>query len=439
MSISKLMIQQQREFPDLCLLPIFKYLGLADRISCAKVCRSWMARVREANKKVSSLTIAIGDLREDFEDVINCNSIANVPSVKLLEKDDFEDSNFLPFHHLTKWNCLKFASLKLDANNVQLIIYVFPSITELTFIGNSLTDEGHLMVLLKEVNGWRRNLTKLKVFSSWSSPVLEDKRLMAVISSLPSLKSLTLNGLRIYDQLMLPVLSGKLEEIIITLPFDQDFTVLEKYLQLYFNANNSLKVNITNGTSSLAFLLKLSQPLRESITRLSYYPIYNRMLDLPRVCASFPNLTSLSLRFRDLLVAQVFTALAELTQLFHLKLNIDFTSKWSTILLPPSNFLTPMLPSVKAFELGVTVFSHSQLEWLNIPQKIPNVKAFHFVSLDCKACPFNSFVSDMLKCGSSRDCLRANLCYLLNRTGLSSDKFIFHDGNYGSTEKLLAE
>ena len=157
----------RRHMPDLCLLALIKQIDALDRITAQNVSSTWFHRVREANRAVRSLTIAVGT-KDDFKAIderINGLSIESEPSMMLLKRAD--GSKLYPLRHVaTKWNCLRFG--ELNSSTVRQIIATFPHITELVFVNRSTCEEyqyQYLVAMLTSEN-WRKRLTTFKLICS---------------------------------------------------------------------------------------------------------------------------------------------------------------------------------------------------------------------------------------------------------------------------------
>ena len=98
------------------------------------------------------------------------------------------------------------------------------------------------------------------------------------------------------------------------------------------------------------------------------------------------------------------------------------------------------LNSLRALELHMHITSHSPIEWLNLPQTMPNLKTINILEFNCDSCEvrFGDYYSfpPHLILSPTIACFRAFLFNL--HPGVPQNRLIL-SSNYGliSAEKLL--
>ena len=429
MSLSK---HQQPDLPQLCSLAIFSQMSLPDRISAHQVCLEWGDRVREVNQStVQSLAIAVGDFQVEvlerkihgMEDVFR--------SPRLLTNSD--GSPQFPMHRLTKWNSLRIGDIdQLNLVTLKQITSTFPSIPELIFA----TSIGKNFTFLTEVlqnDHWRRQLISLKVIFSeyfYTSTILQP--LFAVINSLPALKYLQLSGVKLYD---LPILA-QLKKIKCV----YEDSLLNSLKEHAVKNTGELSVEVFDGDregSCITTLGKLSEQLRSSITYLNFYIVHSKTILYK--FSLFPNLSALSWMVKSAALGLLFTAFSRYHRLQRLDLTVNFTD-----LSPAHQFplLQAQLLSVKALDLTLTLNSHSQLNWLNLPVTMPNLQAIHLNNVFCQSCR-NKGRQVIFQQGIIivHKCFRDTLQILHQNTDLPLNRLSYNYNNqyHSSAEELLAE
>lgn len=463
--------------PDVFLLSVFKKLNAHDRLNASQTCTNWYHRVREVNQAVKCLTILVGDKSfiDAFSDhLIDQYTNAYIPVVKqeLMKDANKEEEDQDKFFCSTKWNTLHYSSisttgLQLNSDTVQHIINAFPATAELNFFNDSKS-VSHYEFLVQMLesgqnskNGWSHQLTKLRVIDSTRVPVSvpTNKRLFTAINNLSVLKRLALhltnndeNGLKVLD---LPVLAH-LKEVRFNQGKDEDLIAFLDSVQRYAADNVDLRIDLPNGFDVLKNFLEptnanstlLDPHIRERIVRVTGF--IGNLIDLQLICVSFPHLNSLSIECTSRAeCAQMIGLISQhLSHLLHLELYIDFRQTTNglneevadagdniengQIILP---LLTSPLLSVKILQLSVTMTSHGDLQWLNLPVTMPNLHAIHFGIYCCVKCDTHSCIYDdttLLKEQPIWNCFGAVLSQLTHSTSLPLHQITLSVGLTGS-------
>ncbi len=266
--------QRREPLPDLCLLAIIEQLDAEDQMAALKVCPRWFHRVREANRAVPSLAIAVGKLGlKKVDEYIDDNCAESQPSVTLLKKAD--SSPMYPLHHSTNGNCLLYK--KLDLSIVKAIITTFPHVNELFFVSNCSGKEYKYLVKMLQSKEWRDQLTTLQVFDRQDTNS-DSTPLFTAINALTALRKLTLNlyGLEMQH---LPIIS-QLEEIRFN-GCSKNHQFFFHSLQQYATSNTSgLRVDLANGGIYLDNLTTFSEHLRGCVSRVNSWHIFSSDFDL---------------------------------------------------------------------------------------------------------------------------------------------------------------
>ncbi len=191
-------------------------------------------------------------------------------------------------------------------------------------------------------------------------------------------------------------------------------------------------------------LSKFDSSCIAGISRLIYTP--ERHDWTLRLCTQYSSLVSLSVYIEfhsstswQSTIASLFTILSHLKQLLYLKLwGRELSSELSA--LPSPKPLSVQLPSVRALDLGLTVNSHDQIEWLNLANTLPNCQGIHLHYHDCTACKvethyFTEGLADYVHkdynevhLPAALNCLRTTLSLL--HQGIHPSKLIFAYGPY---------
>ena len=431
---------------DLCLLAVLKAMSVANRISASKVCPRWRHQVREVNQAVRSLTIAIGERDVEWvEGWINNFWMEYEPSVRLLKKEDGE-SPLYPLHRLTKWNCLLCGEGALDSATVKTIIAALPAVTELTFVSRSYGEEyQHLVEMLQSPSVWRGQLTTLKLIDKQRYGSRHTAPLFTAINGLTSLRRLTLDllflGLR-----GLPILS-QLEELRFRDCRGEQYRLLFLSLGQYVSPSGKpLLVDLADYSGRLNQITDLVVRLTSQVrfTRLRAEPFRLSTVNLSPFAFFFSDLTSLKFRLSPSDCHWLFDVLSTLDWLEHLSLEIDFRDPFHC---PDSSseeeeggvnavrqpIRRPMEDtSVRAVDLNLTITSHADLEWLNLPGTMPVLKAIylHLYCCECETEPSG-------QSSATDQCLLA-VYEILQRTDLPPSQIAFNrDGKVCTMEELL--
>lgn len=480
--------------PDVFLLSVFKRLDANDRLTASRVCLNWFHRVREVNGSIKCLTILDGD--KSFTDSFSPNLIEQFtkgyhPVVEraLMSETKKENAGQKKLYRSTKQNTLTFSSdftgkQNLNSTIVQQIITAFSSTTELNFISNS--ENQHQFKYLAELlefdqnfnNPLSQQLTALRIIDSQRvlASILSNIRFYNAIDRLPVLEKLTVDlNNNNKPGFILPHLSifARLKEIRLMNGCELDLMWL--YHQVARNSDNaeiridlpdSLKVVRSLNQSppkSITVDTKVNDYVRKKISCIAGF--INTLSDLEYICANFPNLYSLSIECNSRADStQMFTLVSRhLLNLHFLEVYVDFQQiKSRNVALvfvnddPADNFgngefelnvqvnipplTSPPLFSVKVVQLSVTLTSHSDLQWLNLSETLPNLKAIHFSVYNCLKCDVHSCNFDddgfsgtlQLKQQPIWPCFEAVVSQLAEITALTLDQITLCVGLKGS-------
>ena len=355
------------------------------------------------------------------------------PSMRLMKAEDGSSPLFPAIRHCTKWNTLYFEDLTQPT--VQAIIGAFPAVTELNFLCSVVSNGGEMesLTALLSSTGWGRQLTSFTLTIPINTKYRGTGALFEAINALSALTYLKIDlgeeGLELHELTVLDQLQKfSLSCLSVHWPFFLS--------QLYATRNDLLQIELFSEERNMQTLIALRQHLRERIVRLSAGVLYSRDCNLSDVCRKFPSLTSLALELPLANAESIFSKLATLQHLVHLKLSIKFG-----VSTPDNHHFHPLL-SVKGFELIFSCDSHDQLEWLDLPRTMPHLMAIGFEYFTCQNCNVNTrrikemdFTPEML--ASARRCISAML-RILRRNGIPAGAISFQgEEHLGSAEQLL--
>lgn len=334
--------------PDVFLILVFQKLSANDRLSASQVCSNWYHRVREVNQNVQFLTIIVG--RGRFNDnnwLLNYTIFGHDPCIKqqlikekVLEGVDEEDIEKLQCS--TKQNTFT-AHLNLSYRTAQLIISLFPAITELNFVNQSYDWETYeyLVHMLRTVR-WKPQLLALRIIeqNEFQPSLATCQRVFKAINNLPSLRRL---ALQMYNQSekglqcitpVLPVLAC-LKEVRYEVGNENHLQTFLMNVIINARENVDLQIDMPAFLSVLRHLLDENPTyvtgliftyFHERIVRIADQNLIDSLTELDFFCHLFPHLTSISITCTSYsMCAPMFASICEnLSHLCHLVLNFDF-------------------------------------------------------------------------------------------------------------------
>lgn len=410
-----------RRLPDLCLITVFQQLSPNEQVAASRVSSRWCTLLRAANRRVRSLVITCtadedtsGSQMVAFQNYLyNCFVGSSISMQQVTNKAGQQE--YPKTTRLSKWNCLQYRS-DFDLPTIERIVNIFSAVTDLKI---SLTSSKHVdfLVILLQHSNWSHQLRSFVFFENyfWGGTNnrftdYEGWRLFTAINSLSALQYLAIywarwtqiHDLSILDQLK--VISIGLLELQMPSFLDsiERYTAKNVHLQVQFYSVYSRQI------------LSLSLPFLDRITRISTFSISSNAY-LMHLGSHFTSLTSLSLYVNPRHFKQLFTSLLPLTQLVHLRLEIDALNENEVEDdddLDDNKFKFDLfsrpqvqLKSVKALDLELTITDHSQVPWFSLQWTLPNLQCIYIDWLDCKSCKVNSqtlcnqhLVSESLTC-----------------------------------------
>ncbi len=394
---------------------------------------------RAANRTVKTLVITTWNYDElhDLKYRINSFSLASKPSMQPLMKIPGETFPDYPMTtRLNKWNILRLNIHRLiDTDAIEQIVTIFSAVIDLKFMTFFSMHNDTLVSLLQHPN-WQCQLTNLMVKGTDERDSLRLAReLITAINGLTALQLLAFEWDNYTDLPDMSILA-QLKTVVFK------STRLGSFLcSLGRNAadNADLKVHLLSRNTNA--LLTFSPHLHNRIVRYGWGPFNYTADQVPLLCSQFRSLTSLSLRnIKSSKVGPLFTDLSQLHQLIHLKFGVDFSEVKEEFPLPA--FPLVQLNSVRALELQLHITSHSQIEWLNLPRTMPNLKIIYINFFRCVGCKVkldgNRGDSSLLSSPPALVCFRSSLFNLHPDVPLK--RFILHSGEeLQSAEKLLLQ
>ncbi len=391
---------------------------------------------------IHSLTIVVevyqvfyGEIFSHIDWNVNRSAIGFYsPSMRLMKAEDGSSPLFPAIRHCTKWNTLYFEDLTQPT--VQAIIGAFPAVTELNFLCSVVSNGGEMesLTALLSSTGWGRQLTSFTLTIPINTKYRGTGALFEAINALSALTYLKIDlgeeGLELHELTVLDQLQKfSLSCLSVHWPFFLS--------QLYSTRNDLLQIELCSEERNIQTLSVFRQHLRERIVRLSDCALcFSQDCNLSDVCSKFPSLISLALELPFVNAESIFSKLATLRHLVHLKLSIKFG-----VSTPDNHHFHPLL-SVKGFELIFSCDSHDQLEWLDLPRTMPHLQAIGLSYFTCRGCNVTNcgFRAEDLtpeKLASVRRCISAMLRILL-RTGVPVGAISFRgEEHLGSAEQLL--
>ena len=436
----------QRPLPDLCLISVFKMLTPNEQLVASEMSPRCAVLVRAANRTVKMLVIS-EDYGEEYrfspKNRISSFSLASEPSMQQLLDITGETFPDYPMTTcLSKWNILRLEQLRqLDTATIEQIVTIFSAVTELKFFTSENEHIDTLVSLLQHPN-WQCQLTNLMVDGTrlTVSETFEiDSQLAGeLITAINGLTALQLLALDWNKHAKIPDLSilAQLKIVVFKCLFN-----LGSFLRsLKRNAIDNADLQVHLLARNTKALLTLSPPLRNRIVRYGLGRLSYTRGQVPLLCNQFRFLTSLSLYpIKSTKVGQLFSDLSQLHQLIHLEIGVDFDGVKKK--LPPARPLA-QLNSLRALELSLSITSHSQIEWLNLPWTMPNLKTIFFFGFDCNCCKvwFSPYDDDLplLSSPKALDCFRLSLFNL--HPGVPLNQIILYSGEgFHTAEELLLQ
>ncbi|KAH9394771.1 hypothetical protein TYRP_004828 [Tyrophagus putrescentiae] len=369
---------------DLSWIAIFQEFTPNEQMVASKMSPRCAGLVRAANLKVKSLIITDRNFKnlENLKNEINRFSLASKPAMQQLmaipDEPSFPDYPMTTFARFSKWNCLQIGladwfdpNVQIDTATIEQIVNIFSAVTDLKCI----THYNERLVALLEHPNWQGQLTILMV--NWIESYHSE--LITAINGLTALQCLAFYWASDID---LPDLSILAQLKVVAFRSFYSLRAFVRSLEQYATDNADLQVHLISDNTEA--LLSLSQPLLSRIVRFEGGYLDYTCQPVPLLCSQFCSLTSLSIvGIASTLVVPLFTALSQLHQLVHLELGVDL---WTNEELPPLARPLAQLNTVRALELSLSISSHSQVQWLNLPVTMPNLQTIYIVDFYCFGC-----------------------------------------------------
>ncbi|KAH9402724.1 hypothetical protein TYRP_015475 [Tyrophagus putrescentiae] len=426
----------RRPLPDLDLISVFKMLTPNEQLVASEMSPRCAVLVRAANRRVKTLIITTWNYDElhDLKYRINSFSLASNPSMQLLKDIPGETFPDYPMTtRLSEWNILRLNQLQLiDTATIEQIVNIFSAVTGLKFMTNSSKHIDTLVSLLQHPN-WQCQLTNLVVDGTDGMDSQLAGELIPAINGLTALQQLALDW-NYYTEVPDLSILAQLKTVV----FKSDrLSAFLRSLERNAADNADLEVHLLSDNTKA--LLTLSQPLRSRIVRYGWDLLHYTFDRVSLLISQFRSLTSLTLNtIASTEVGPLFSDLSQLHQLIHLKFGVDFSEGKEEFPLPALPLV--QLNSLRALELQLRITSHSQIEWLNLPRTMPNLKTIYINLFRCYSCEAffhrNSQQSPLLSSSDFLKCFRASLFNLHPNVPLK--RFILQLGEERlSAEKLL--
>ncbi len=424
---------------DLDLISVFKMLTPNEQLVASKMSPRCAILVRAANRRVKTLVITAlnNDESHHLKDSIDSFSLASKPIMQQLKAIPGETFPDYPMTtHLSEWNILRLDQLRLiDTATIEQIVTIFSAVTDLKFITIGSRHIDALVSLLQHPN-WQCQLTNLMVEGTFRMDSQLAGELIPAINGLTALQLLVLDWDDYSEVPDLPILA-QLKTVVFS---SNHLSTFLRSLERNAADNAHLEVHLLSDDTET--LLTLSQPLRSRVVRYGWAPLYYTADQVPLLISQFRSLTSLEIHgFESTHVGPLFTDLSQLPQLIHLKFGIDFSEVKEDELPLPARPLV-QLNSVRALELRLRINSHSQVEWLNLSQTMPNLKTIYIDYFRCVSCKVELGVcrreSSLLSSPPALGCFRSFLFNL--HPGVRLKRFILSSNyEFKSAEELLLQ
>ncbi len=430
----------RRPLPDLDLISVFKMLTPNEQLVASKMSPRCAVLVRAANRKVKTLVITSRDVRgvdpSRLKNKINSFSLASNPSMQQLMDIPGETFPDYPMTtNLSEYNVLRLDQQQLiDTATIEQIVTIFSAVTDLKFITFSSEHIDTLVSLLQHPN-WQYQLTNLVVDGTDGMDSQLAGELIPAINGLTALQLLALDWDSYSKISDLPILA-QLKTVVFS------SNRLSTFLRsLERNAADNVHLAVHLISYDTKALLTLSQPLHSRIVRYGWDPLYYTNDQVPLLCSQFRSLTSLEINgIESTKVGPLFTDLSQLHQLIHLNFGVDFSEVKEEY--PLSARPMAQLNSLRALELDLHITSHSQIEWLNLPRTMPNLKIIYINYFRCVGCKveLNGCCGDLslLRSPPTLGCFRSSLFNLHPNVPLK--RFILSSNyEFKSAEELLLQ
>ncbi len=437
----------RRPLPDLDLISVFKMLTPNKQLVASQMSPRCAVLVRAANRKVKTLVITD---RNVINGVILNQLTCTVDSFSLASKSIMQELIEIPGEtfpdypmttNLSKWNCLMINSQQIrliDTATIEQIANIFSAVTVLKFIvlKNNKRIETLVLALLQHPN-WKCQLTNLMVNGIRGVYNQLARGLITAINGLTALQLLALDWDNYPEVPDLSILA-QLKTVVLK---SYNLRTFLRSLEQSAAGDTDLKVYLISHDSKA--LLSLSQPLCSQIVRYGRDPLHYPADQVPLLCSQFRSLNSLEIMsIESSKVGQLFSDLSQLHQLIHLKFGVRFRENEEEELPPLPERPLAQLNSVRALELDLEITSHSQIEWLNLPWKMPNLKIIHISMFSCGSCKVrfscygrNSPLFSLSPSASA--CFGASLFNLHPRVDLKRIILISDDEFFSAEELLL--
>ena len=400
--------------------------------------------VRAANRSVKMLVITDQNLKypgniEFLKNKINFYSLACSPTIQPLMDIPGEPS--FPDYPLTsarlsKWHCLVIDLAEpIDTATIEQIVNNFSAVTDLKFITRN---SEHLVPLLQHPK-WQCQLTHFMAPPRMRLAGPQRREMTTAINNLTALQYL---ALKLFNSSDLPDLTilAQLKQVVYQSTYLEYFV---RSLERYATDNADLQIHLNS--SKTEALLTLSQPLRSRIVRYKGRELDYTRHNVPLLCSQFHSLTSISFFNRIAMtgVVPLFTALSQLHQLVHLGLGLDLRSGGGE--LPLQARPLAQLNTLRALELTLAISDHSQVQWLKLPVRMPNLQSIFIEGFSCDSCkveihkypliPFSRHINPV-NSSKAQNCLPSSLFTL--HPGVPLNRLILESaGECISAEKLL--
>ncbi|KAH9402787.1 hypothetical protein TYRP_015544, partial [Tyrophagus putrescentiae] len=298
------------------------------------------------------------------------------PSMKLLKDIPGETFPDYPMTtRLSERNILRLGQLRLiDTATIEQIVTIFSAVTDLKFIASDSKPIETLVFLLQHPK-WQCQLTNLMVGEIYLMDSQLAGELITAINGLPALQLLVLDWFANTEIPDLPILA-QLKTVVFK---SYRLRAFLRSLERNSTDNADLEVHLLSDDTEA--LLTLSQPLRSRIVRYGWVQLHYIDDQVPLLCSQFRSLTSLEIEgIKSTQVGPLFTDLSQLHQLTHLSFWVDFSKVKNEFPLPARPLA--QLNSVRALDLRLRIASHSQIEWLNLPRTMPNLKTIYILEFN---------------------------------------------------------
>ncbi len=444
----------RRPLPDLVLITTFKMLTANDQMVASLTSPRCAVLVRAANRTVKRLAIIKLHLSYNpkyIKEDINSMSLASEPAMQQLMDICGGEPSFPHYPLITTplnpWNVLQLGHFRLPldtATTIEQITAVFSAVTNLIFITTVLNKDGMDLASFLRHPNWQCQLTNLVMDGVCPRDSQLTCALITAINGLTALQQMTLNWYRDADLPDLTILA-QLKMVAFSLHNLHPFL---RSLERHATNNADLQVHLFSEDTE--GLLSLSQPLHCSrIVHFGHDEHFLLLSDATRLCSQFRSLTSLNINFIHLTeIGPLFTALSQLHQLILLVLVVNPDDDEEEELPPPPSPLPPrplaQMNSLRALELYLSITSHSEIKWLNLPVTMPNLQTIYSQEFRCASCKvefygWRSSSLPLLNSPSALHCFQSSLFTL--HFGVPMNRFILRlpVEKSMSAEKLLLQ